>query len=126
MADDNLIYDIDRSLVENISVSLNDFNTKITTLANNSLSIYHHNIRGCRTNFELFKCFVASLKISFSFIALTETNLSESIDKGYDIPGYYCINSYSNHGIKLYCLRSLRCNKISDLCFNNEFIESFR
>ena len=124
MADDNLIYDIDRSLVENIFLSPDDFNTKVSTLANNSLSIYHHNIRGCRTNFELFKSFVTSLKVTFSFIALTETNLSEDTDHKYDIPGYYCINQYSTHGIKLYCLRSLQCNKLPDLCFANEFIES--
>ena len=124
MADDNLIYDFDRSLIENIFVSPADFNTKVSTLANNSLSIYHHNIRGCRTNFDHFKCFVTSLKTTFSFIALTETNISEDIDYNYELPGYYCINHFSNHGNKFYCLRSLQCNKTSDLCLNNEFIES--
>ena len=119
MADDNLIYDSDRSLIENIFCSPSNFNSKLTTLSNNSLSIYHHSIRGCRTNFEFFKCFVTSLNITISFIALTETNLTENIDYDYDIPGYYCINQYSNHGINLYCLRSLRCNKVSNLCLNN-------
>ena len=123
---DDLITDFDRALTENAFLTAEQFNLKMNSInINSAFSVFHLNIRGCRTNFNLLASFLQTLKFNFTLIAITETYIDESIDYNYVLPGYYCISHYSKHGIKLFCLRSLQCNKIHDLCYDNETIESF-
>ena len=119
-----LITDFDRALIENTFLTAEQFNIKTDHLSDSAFSLFHLNVRGCRTNFNLLTSFLQSLKFNFTFIALTETYITENSDYNFSIPGYNCISHYSKHGIKLFCLRSLQCNKIHEMCYDNETLEA--
>ena len=106
------------------SVTLDEFIDKCEEFRSNDFSVLHLNIRGCRTNFDDFSSFLATLDKSFSCIALTETNITNDIDVNYGINGYKCENLYTGHGIKLYIKETLTNKRVDTLSICNEVIES--
>ena len=108
---------------ENLFLSTQSFQDQLTPNLQN-LSICHINIRGCRTNFDKFKAYLATLPCNFSIVALTETYITEHNDVGFIIPDYNCMNLYSKHGVKIYLHKTLKCTKVDSLCYSNSVIES--
>ena len=98
---------------------------------NTSFSIISFNIRSMKKNFEEFKNFISNFNYEFSIISLTETwclddQRNESIFK---LKNYKSIHQARNGdrnggGTCLFIHNSLTFNKRSDLCVNNNDIES--
>lgn len=62
-------------------------------LRKNQLSCLSINIRSIRKNFNSLKSFLLFVKFKFMFIVVTETWLDKCIDRGFDLPGYNCIDT---------------------------------
>ena len=118
----------DEFFVDNFTVGnayeLSDFYNIVNNFQSNTLKILHLNINGCRTNFNELNLFLASLPYQYAIIALTETRLTANTDFGFHLLGYKCITHYSNHGLKIYYLNSLKLNSVTDLYFNDNYKET--
>ena len=82
----------------------------------NQLSCLSINIRSMRKNFNTFKSFLLLVRFKFMFIVVTETWLDKCIDRGFDLPGYNCIDTNRNGlggGIKIYYHDSLSVKTIN-------------
>ena len=105
------------------SLNIDGFSEVCENFRPNEFSVLNLNIRGCRTNFNDFLSTLETLDVSFSCIALTETNITNNTDVNFVIKGYKCENLYTGHGIKLYIKDSLSYKCIDTLIICNEVIE---
>ena len=119
--DDN--HEADGTFMGCTSLSVDEFIETNEKFQPNDLTVFHLNIRGCRTNFLNFSALLSSLPIKFSCIAITETNITSDIDADYHLNGYKCENLYDGHGIKLYIRESLSYKRIEKLTLSNDVIE---
>ena len=98
---------------------------------NKSFSIISFNIRSMKKNFEEFRNFISELNYDFSVISLTETwclddPRNESLLKLNNYTSIYQARSSERHGggICMFIHNSLIFKNRSDLCFNNNDVES--
>ena len=129
--------DPDENLFENVKdcsyFTPNDLKVSLEEIPNEnkSFSILNFNIRSMRKNFEEFRNFIYKLDFEFSIISLTETwclddPRNESLFK---LNNYTSIHQsrYSDRnggGTCIFIHNSLIFKKRSDLCVNNNDIES--
>ena len=92
----------------------------------NKFSLFHLNIRSCRSNFSQLKTFLRSLTFFFTVIVLTETWLNESIDCLFEIEGYISHAVYRNShggGIKVFIRDGLTVNLKNNMTFISDLFE---
>jgi hypothetical protein len=117
-------YEYTDSFIACESFELSSFIEQVSSKPWDNLRILHLNINGCRSNFSEFELFLSSLKFNYSIIALTETNLNESLDFNFELKNYKCVNHFTKHGLKIYYLNSLKIDVELNLNYNDEFKES--
>lgn len=126
-------FDPDYESFDNVSIkcdvlSPDEFINKNATKykPNSFLSIFHLNIRSCRSNFANLQLFLQTLLIPFTIIILSETWLSEDSDFLFEIDGYKSISlNRNNHGggIKLYVLEAFEIVLLNHFSFIGDLYE---
>ena len=89
-------------------------------------SMFHINIRSCRSNFAKLHLFLQTLVFTFYVIILTETWLSEDCDFLFELDGYKSHSLYRNNhggGIKLYVREDIEFKILNQLSFINDLYE---
>ena len=88
---------------------------------NNSLSLFHMNIRSLPKYFDELEIYLESLKYQFSIIGITETRLNASNEESYSLKKYSSINEYrrgrKGGGVSLFVHDSIKYNRRTDLDF---------
>ena len=89
-----------------------------TVFKSSKLSLLCVNLRSMIGKFSELVAHLNIIKNKFTFIIITETWLSESIDFALDIDGYHSKALYRNNnggGIKIYYLKNIKCSTIDSL-----------
>ena len=93
-----------------------------------SASFFHLNIKSLPKHYNELNLYLDSLQVKFSFIALTETWLSESTEELYGIQNYNVVNRFRNGrkggGVTLYINKNIPCTIRHDLEFFDSEMES--
>ena len=93
-----------------------------------SASFFHLNIKSLPKHYNELNLYLDSLQVKFSFIALTETWLSESTEELYGIQNYNVVNRFRNGrkggGVTLYINENIPCTIRHDLEFFDSEMES--
>ena len=95
--------------------------------SHNSLSLVHINIRSISRNYDSLSASLATLKLKFDIIALSESWLKDTALDIYfpEYSSYHSIRPARNGGgTALYIRKHLKASIINDLCINNNDIES--
>ena len=103
------------------------FNNNTTNITKKTFSIFTLNIRSCRKNFNMLLSFIQTYLLTFSFIVLVETWLSNQCDHIFNIPGYKQLNVYRNNhggGIKVLYKETFSVKILDDMTFVNNVFES--
>ena len=123
-SNDDLLFSAD-NFTHCQSFKVNEFIDATSNFVHNSLSFLHLNINSCHSNFDELAIFLSSLRIKFTVIALTETNLTENIDRSFELEGYKSIGWYSKHGIKIFYLDFVHVSVESQHNYNDNVLETF-
>ena len=96
------------------------WNSLSNSFSESEFAMISVNMRSMKNKFSEFKAHLASCKIRFAIIILTETWVTEIEDYTFDLDGYNCISLYRPNGvrgggIKIYHFDSLLVNRIDDL-----------
>ena len=93
-----------------------------------SASFFHLNIKSLPKHYDELNLYLDSLKVKFSFIALTETWLSEGTEELYGIQNYNVVNRFrkgrKGGGVTLYINENIPCVIRNDLEFFDSEMES--
>ena len=106
------------------SYSVDEFLTASKKFPIKGLKVLHLNINGCRSHFDEFSAFLASLPFTYSIIALTETHLTKNTDCNFELANYKSLSNYSKHGIKIFYANFLNVISLNDLNYNDEYKET--
>ena len=108
--------------------TISEFNTKFEDLLEGNYLILNENIRSFKTNGEHFKTFLASLKLSPSFIILSETWNTRNNHDLCNLETYRGFHTYRSNmlsgGISVFTKDELVAKKIDSMSICNELIES--
>ena len=123
-------YDIDENLPSNVNSSyytLQDLSTLSTS--DNDFSLFHMNTRSLSLHFDELISTIATLKINFDIIGLSETwnSIQNPIKTNVEIPGYKyfpCGSQSQNGGVALYVKTGLTPTPRPDLSKDNPDFES--
>lgn len=112
------------TLINCSTISVKEFNLQSYNSSNREpLSCLNINIHSLRGNFNSLLLFLHSIKLSFTFIVITETWLDEVVDVGLHVDGYKVCDTYRNAdggGIKLFYREHL-CVEVNDI-FSGVFL----
>ena len=91
-------------------------------------NLFHLNIRSCSQNFNELLLLLATMKVKFSVIVLTETWLKDKTHAP-NIPGYVAYHSIRPNGkgyggVSIYIKNELQSSEITEFSINNEIMES--
>ena len=93
-----------------------------------SASFFHLNIKSLPKHYDELNLYLDSLKVKFSFIAFTETWLSEGTEELYGIQNYNVVNRFrkgrKGGGVTLYINENIPCVIRNDLEFFDSEMES--
>jgi hypothetical protein len=119
---DNLYGPVDESSYYTIQ----RFNSKFSLNYRERFSLCNFNIRSFNANSEYFLSNLSTIDMEFSSIVLTETRFNEfNIRDVSGYAGHHTIRGAGcGGGVSVYCIDKLNCDKLCDLCYSDNTIES--
>ena len=124
--------------VDELEIMLNSLNScspydledlnKDETFLNSPFNLFHLNIRSSDRNFNLLLSLLATMKVKFSVIVLTETWLKDKSHAS-NIPGYVAYHSIRPNdkgygGVSIYIKNELQSSEIVEFSINTDIFES--